>query len=844
MKFISKTLLLSLSLIAQATAVSAQRTITVETFQYRGPVEIHRPVVVDAKDVNDNPFSDKNLLQTAIDIRSIHDSRTILTADTSGFITLPQDSLADALHLLAFHVDADRYANAQLDIRGMGFFEVFVDNAKEGVNARAAKDTDDIDPLYVNLTLEPRRYRITLKYLTRAGLRDTLKLKCLLVAKDSLTQYTVAPEGKRRITVRDIVEGTRLTDAALSPSGKYYVASFSHVDPAGKKQAFHELRERNANRLVFLFRTAEQLSWMPSTDHLCYRRKGERNDDLFRFDPETLRETLLAKDLDAESAVVAPNEQFMIVRKKDVAPVTTGSLKKLSDPDDRIPGSRDRYSLYRYHFAGKYLERITFGKTDTYVADISRDSKQLLCYTSARDLTERPFSSNAFFRINLSNLQVDTLLIDDRFAENARFSPDGQQILFSGTPETFGRQGANLPDGQIANGYDVQAFIMDIATRKVRPFTRHFNPSISGMTWSPWDNRIYLRTADEDRVRIYRYDPRTDQFESLPLQEDVVGRFSIANKGGAALYTGQSVSNPSRLYSLDLPSMRSKLLADPLAENLSEIALGTVTDYHFVSTTRRDTIKGRYYLPPNFDPKRKYPLIVYYYGGTTPTARLFDSRYPLHVYAALGYVVYTLQPSGCIGFGQEFSARHVNAWGLQTAGDIIEGTTRFCESHPFVDPARIGCIGASYGGFMTQYLLTKTHLFAAAASHAGISNIASYWGEGYWGYLYNSIAAAGSYPWNNASMYVDQSPLFHADKINTPLLLLHGSSDTNVPIGESIQMFNALRILGKTVEFISVEGENHAISAHSKRLEWNNSIFAWFAKWLKNEPEWWNALYP
>jgi dipeptidyl aminopeptidase/acylaminoacyl peptidase len=210
----------------------------------------------------------------------------------------------------------------------------------------------------------------------------------------------------------------------------------------------------------------------------------------------------------------------------------------------------------------------------------------------------------------------------------------------------------------------------------------------------------------------------------------------------------------------------------------------------------------------------------------------------------MGYVVLTMQPSGTTGFGQEFSARHVNAWGKMTAGEIIEGTRTFCEEHAFVDTTKIGCIGASYGGFMTQYILTQTDLFTAAISHAGISSIASYWGEGYWGYSYSGAASAFSYPWNNPDLYINQSPLYKADKITTPLLLLHGSADTNVPVGESIQMFNALRILGKTVEFVQVQGENHAIYDHAKRIEWNKTIHAWFARWLKDQPEWWDALYP
>ena len=161
-----------------------------------------------------------------------------------------------------------------------------------------------------------------------------------------------------------------------------------------------------------------------------------------------------------------------------------------------------------------------------------------------------------------------------------------------------------------------------------------------------------------------------------------------------------------------------------------------------------------------------------------------------------------------------------------------------------MDAKKVGCCGASYGGFMTQYLQTRTDIFAAAVSHAGISALSSYWGEGYWGYGYCSSANTGTYPWNHPAFFTEHSPLFHADKITTPLLLIHGNADTNVPVGESIQMFAALKILGKEVALVQVDGENHGVADYTKRLGWHNSIFAWFAKWLKEEPEWWEALYP
>lgn len=284
------------------------------------------------------------------------------------------------------------------------------------------------------------------------------------------------------------------------------------------------------------------------------------------------------------------------------------------------------------------------------------------------------------------------------------------------------------------------------------------------------------------------------------------------------------------------------MIADPYAAQLAELRLGDVKDFNFTNSDGTE-IKGYYYLPPDFDSTRKYPLIVNYYGGTSPIGRRFESRYPMHVYAALGYVVYILQPSGATGFGQKFSALHVNTWGIRSADDVIEGTKEFIASHSFIDPGKIGCIGASYGGFMTMYLQTRTDLFAAAVSHAGISSISSYWGEGYWGYSYSSTASAGSYPWNNPELYLRQSPLFSADKVHTPLLLMHGTADTNVPVGESIQMYTALKILGKPVELVQVRDENHHILSYEKRLKWNETIFAWFDRWLKDDPLWWDVLY-
>jgi dipeptidyl aminopeptidase/acylaminoacyl peptidase len=288
--------------------------------------------------------------------------------------------------------------------------------------------------------------------------------------------------------------------------------------------------------------------------------------------------------------------------------------------------------------------------------------------------------------------------------------------------------------------------------------------------------------------------------------------------------------------------MQTSLLKDYNARDYRYVRFGEVKDWNY-RTPEGKTIVGRIHYPLNFNPEKKYPCIVYYYGGTSPVERSFGGRYPFNWYAANGYLVYVLQPSGAVGFGQAFSAVHVNDWGKTTSREIIGATRELVKVHPYIDAKRLGAMGASYGGFMTQYLATQTDIFAAFISHAGISALSSYWGVGDWGYTYSGVATAGSFPWNRRDIYVDQSPLFLADKITTPLLLLHGDKDNNVPPGESYQMFAALKLLGKEVALVTVSDQSHWIMKYEKRMHWMKTIMAWFDRWLKGEPQYWDSLY-
>lgn len=816
-------------LLFSAFSLYAAEDIKVMQYLHAGPFPVNKPILADSLNVNGKPFEVKNLLKSTIPFDRVFTGAATADADTAGLIMIPKPEKGQVLNLYSFYLNSDRYVKGSLEVSGPGQFEVFVDNKPVGATSE--------------LTLEPHRYSVVVKYLTTDADTCTTTLKAIFKTKEE-AKVVASLNPDKRYTPRDILEGTQLRGASLSPNGKYALVKYYTRMEGGKSEQYAQLREVATGRILLQDKGfILSASWMPKSGKMYYARTGMNGRELVTVDPATMQEAILATNLPDGDFNFTPDERTLLYTVMEEGPKDGPNMLRILEPNDRLPGFRNRYFIWRYDLQTGLYEQLTYGHNSTYINDISPDSRYLLFSSYEQDYTSLPHSRNSLYRLDLQTMAMDTLWEKKPFINSASYSPDGRQLLVSGSGNAFDNIGLNIKDGQISNTYDGQLFVYDPATRKVKALTKDFNPNVSNAKWNSFDGQIYMLTEDQDYQRVFVCNPANGKIRRLDLSEDVIYNFTLADAAPEMYYYGQSASNASRLYCYNTKTNKNQLVDDLSAEKLKDIKFGEVRDWSFTSTDGT-IIQGRYYLPPSFDPTKKYPMIVYYYGGTSPTNRALEFSYSMHMYAALGYVVYTLNPSGTTGFGQEFAARHVNAWGDKTADEIIRGTELFCKEHDFVNAKKIGCAGASYGGFMTQYLQTKTDLFAAAVSHAGISALSSYWGEGYWGYGYCSVANTGTYPWNNPEFFTKHSPLFNADKIKTPLLLLHGNADTNVPVGESIQMFLALKLLGKTVEFVQVDGENHGVADYKKRLEWQNTIFAWFAKWLQDEPEWWNALYP
>ena len=792
-------------------SVVAQTRTDIRQFNLSGPYPVSAPVSLDTVDVQGKKF-DETVFWKGMSLDAP------VTEVFSGKI-LPSVADSRSVGLLTFYVNNRDYLKGKVVVKGPKNYKMYIDGKEAGEE----------------LKLAPEHHTFSIQFLAEPKDTDSIQ-----VYFDAPVAVPYALEKRHPYMVHDLTDGKRVRGISLSADGSYVVLAYQTTARGGNSQWSYELRDTKTGRLVNLL--SKNVRWMPKS--IAYIEEEQEGDKrvLYKVNPTTGDRTRFAYGIPEGSYTLSPTEDYLILSVEEEGPKEDEEVFEVLEMDDRQPGWRKRSYLSKYDIATGLTQRMTFGHQNTYLEDISSDGTKLLIGTSYSRLSKRPTEVGDAIVMNAKTFKADTLFIGEGFLGGGSFSPDGSQIIFMGTPEAFNRIGCQLPADCTPSMTEYELFLYDIASKKVTPMTKEFDPSISSFDWSWSDGMVYFSAEDRDYVSLFMLNPKTGKISKLPAKGDYAYRYDMATHAPFVAYLSYKTMEPASAYMLNLKNKNNQTFFDG-RQALGDAEIGTCEDWNFTNS-KGDTVYGRLYLPKDFDASKKYPMIVYYYGGCSPVSRYFESPYAPQYWNSLGYVAYILQPSGATGFGQEWASRHVNTAGRGPAEDIIEGTKKICEAHSFINPKKIGCMGASYGGFMTQYLQTQTDIFAAAVSHAGITNHTSYWGEGYWGYNYSEVSMANSYPWSHRQLYVDQSPLFNADKIHTPLLLLHGNADTNVPLIESLQMFTALKLLGREVALVEVEGENHHILDYSKKEKWLATQMAWFARWLKDDPTWWDALYP
>ena len=803
------------------TTVAAQEKTEITEFNLAGPFAVSQPFAVDTVNVGGKQFDETSLLEALP-----HDAVSTTTWQAG---LLPSLTESKSVGVLSFFLNNSDFVKGTINVEGPSNYKLFIDGKEAGAD----------------LKLAPEHHTLAVKFLAQPSDSDSIR-----VTIDANRLVVPTLDKAHPYMVHDLTDGRRVRGISLSADGLYAFVSYQTTERGGQSRWEYELRDVKTQRVIS--RPMQSIRWMPRTCAYIEEVWEDGKRMLYKVEPLTGLRSIFAAGVPKGGYSVSPTEDYLIITAEEEGPKEDEEVFEVVEMDDRQPGWRDRNYLMKFDLASGIAQRITFGTKGEHLYSISPDGRQLLVVSSYSRLAKRPTEVQDYYLLDVQTLKADTLMQCVGFLGGAQFSPDGKQLLFQGTPEAFDRIGCQLLANVTPSMTENELFLYDLASKQVTPLTKDFDPSIENVDWSWADGLIYFSAEDRDYVNLFRLNPATGHIDMLLLPGDYAYRWDMAAHAPTLAYLSYKTMEPASAYITNLHPKNSKLNKTQVVFDgktaFGDAQVGTCQDWNF-KNSNGDMVYGRLYLPADFDATKKYPLIVYYYGGCSPMSRYFESPYAPQMWNSLGYVAYILQPSGATGFGQEWASRHVNTAGGGTkggspAGDIIEGVKQLCAEHPYINAEKIGCMGASYGGFMTQYLQTQTDIFACAVSHAGIANHTSYWGEGYWGYNYCEVSMANSYPWSHKQLYVDQSPLFNADKIHTPLLLLHGNDDTNVPLIESLQMFTALKLLGREVALVEVEGQNHHITDYGKREKWLATQMAWFQRWLKDDPSWWDALYP
>jgi len=756
------------------------------------------------------------------------------------------------IRLLATRVRADGFTKATIRVKSFHRLKVLLDGAEIG-SKESLEDFEDEDsePGEVEEKIELTTGDHTL-IVVAEGVPDRDEAWSVEaeveVAADHADRVSVDADVMRRARLTDIFDLHSPSGLEMSPDGGIVAMNVNSLSaPREDRRRWMEFVETESGDVVGSLEGVGTLSgfeWAPDdpADRYSFITRDDGKATLYVSSIRGGSPTIVVEGIeDFGGHRWMPDGASIVFSKSVDGPEDPDDFKRYRGLSDRWGGSRNVRSLHQVSVPDGIVRRLTAGVLSTSLQSIHPDGRALLFTRSLRDDATWPFSRSELVELDMTTLDTEVLATEG-WGLGADYDRSGARIAITAPADAFAGVGRDVdPDVEI-NLYDSQLYLMDRSTKDVRAISRGFDPGINSVAWVGNRDELLVQATDREWGRIYKYDLRRQNWQELETEAEIASSLSVAHDGSAVAFLAQGTNMPPRVQASKIRSWDPKTIRAFDTERLDQISFGEVKDFDVA--LGEDTIVGRVYYPPNFDESRVYPTIVYYYGGTSPVTRSFGGRYPKEWWAANGYLVYVMQPSGATGFGQEWAARHVNNWGKTVADEIVECTKKYLEAHSFADPDRLGCIGASYGGFMTMLLTTRTDIFSAAVSHAGISSISSYWGEGNWGFAYSAAATAKSYPWNRPDIYVDQSPLFAADQVTTPLLLLHGDVDNNVPPGESEQFYTALRVLGKEVEYIRIDGELHWILQYERRKRWSESIVAWFDKHLKDDAGWWDHLWP
>lgn len=417
--------------------------------------------------------------------------------------------------------------------------------------------------------------------------------------------------------------------------------------------------------------------------------------------------------------------------------------------------------------------------------------------------------------------------------EGVSVSPDGKKVAFLGHERPY--EGWGVVNYTVRTvGLDGKGYrsLTDGLDRTAYPLTLgDLTPSfiVTPPVWEASGRSIFFNASADGGGPLYRVNADTGEIETV-TDEKVVVSFSVDRKTERVALHGGQIDAPDEIFSVRPGTGKLRQLTRLNGRYVNSRTFNLPEEVRF--DTGGTTIHGWLLKPPDFSPRKKYPLILEIHGGPRcQYGRLFFHE--MHVLAARGYVVLYTNPRGSQGYGEKYADAITGKWAEPAMKDLMAVIDRVA-TLGYVDEARMGVTGGSYGGYMTNWVVTHTRRFRAAVTQRSVSNLSTMFGTSDLGFDMQWEFKAT--PWENPGLYAKWSPITYVKNCATPLLIIHSEHDWRCNVEQDDQMYMALKYLKREVEYVRFPEEPHGLSRRGRpdrreaRLKF---MVDWFDRYLK-----------